>query len=178
MKNYWYIGMAVALSIALCAAPIWSPVLRADRKPSIEVSVEDIGTKVTLVGRLGQPLGKMMEVKGTWSYPLLHTRPGEPPAKDDSLRFEVSHVNGKRLPKPVEFHVGLIKAVEKNGKNAIPKYEEHKTLDGVSWTLRAYETGRFDDVPEGYRKELGEPLRQPPAGQRTFTSELVGVVQR
>jgi hypothetical protein len=142
----------------------------------IEVSVEDIGTKVTLVGRLGQPLGTMMEVQGTWSYP--RQRPGEPPVKDDSLRFRVSQVNGKKLPQPVEFNVAQIEAATRTGKNAIPKFEELKMLDGIAWTLQAYETGRFHHVPEDYWKKLGTAPPGPPSWPRIFTSELVGVVQK
>ncbi len=43
--------------------------LSAGREPATAVSVEDIGTKVALVGRLGEPLGTMMEVRGNWAYP-------------------------------------------------------------------------------------------------------------
>jgi hypothetical protein len=172
MKHSWPAAIAVALLVVLSAARMSPPVFSADHEPAVTVSVEDIGTKVTLVGRLGEPLGKMMEVKGTWAYPE------DPRVKDYSLRFRVSDVNGKRLPKPVEFNVAQVEAATPAGGSAIPKPEGHKALDGVSWTLRAYETGRFDDVPEEYRKDLGTAPPQPPYCQRTFTSQLVGVVQR
>jgi len=160
MKNYRHVALLMVLSAAL-------PVFSADRKRTIAISVEDIGTKVTLVGRLGEPLGKLMEVKGTWGYP-------DARVKDYSLRFRVSHVNGKRLPKPVEFNVAQVKAATRSGKNAIPQFKDHKTLEGVSWTLRAYETGRFRGVPE----ELDTAASASPYWWKTFTSELVGVVQK
>src|SRR5262245_47473281 len=74
----------------------------AAQEPTAVVSVADIGNRVTLVGLLGKQLGTMMEVSGTWRYP-------GPNVKDDSMRFIVSHVDGKELEKPVEFNVAQIR---------------------------------------------------------------------
>jgi hypothetical protein len=134
------------------------------------VSVEDIGTRVTLVGRLGQPLGKMMEVRGTWKYPSRDV-------KDYSLRFHATHVNGKTLETPVEFNISQIKAVSQRGVDAIPRGEKRKALDGDIWTMRAYETGRHNAVPADYWKESGQGMPGLPYWHKTFTSELVGIAQ-
>lgn len=151
-----------------------SLVLAEDQPPPATVSVADIGTKVALVGRLGQPLGAMMTLRGRWAYPV--ESPG--PVKDNSIRFTVSHVNGKQLAQPVEFNVAQIDAVSADGKSAIPgRREGQAALDGVSWTFRAYETGRFDKIPEEYWKERGTGPPGLPYWTTTFTSKLVGIVQ-
>ncbi len=129
----------------------------------LAINVDDIGTKVTLVGRLGQPLGKMMKLRGSWKYP-------DGLAKDYSLRFTVTEVNDHKLATPVEFNIAQIKARTEDDKDAIPEYKREKDLDGVAWTLNAYETGRFSVVPQrGFSVAL-------PYWQRAFTSEVVGTV--
>ena len=173
MKKCELIAIGALPWVLACVAIATSPSSSFAQEP-ITVSVEDIGSKVTLVGRLGQPLGKMMEVKGTWRMP-------DDVVKDYSLRFIVSHVNGKPLKEPVEFNVAQIDAVSKYGNTAIPKYawpiEEQSTLDGVAWTLRAYETGRIDSIPPQYWKERGTLEHARPYWTESFTSQLVGVVQ-
>ncbi len=130
---------------------------------TLAINVDDIGTKVTLVGRLGQPLGKMMKLRGSWKYP-------RGLVKDDSLRFTVTEVNGHKLATPVELNIAQIRARSDDDKDAIPQYQHQKALDGVAWTLNAYETGRFSAVPQsGFSVAL-------PYWQRTFTSEVVGTV--
>jgi hypothetical protein len=65
----------------------------------------------------------------------------------------------------------------RGGKKAIPSYEHRKSLEGVSWTLRAYETGRFEVTPLAYWKERGLGIPAAPYSAKTFQSELVGIVQ-
>jgi hypothetical protein len=171
MKTSSTVVVSLVLLAALALTRVPSSALSSGPGPTTPILVEDIGTKVTLVGRLGVPLGKMMEVRGTWAYP-------KGLVKDFSLRFTVTHVNGKSLPSPVEFDVGLVRAVMPDRKDAIPKYEDHKRLAGSSWMLRAYETGRFYPIPMDYWRELGdETSMQPPYWTKTFVSELVGVVR-
>jgi hypothetical protein len=138
-------------------------------KPAV-VSVIEIGSKVTLIGHLGQPLGTMVDVTGTWDYP-------DETAKDYSLRFKISHVNSKRLDRSVELNVAQVNAVTRDGKEAIPDRANHKQLAGVSWTLRAFETGRFHVTPDEYLKETGQRISAAPYWWDTFESELVGIVR-
>ncbi len=114
MKTLNYIALCICLAILISAAPTSSPLTSsAAEEPTTLVSVEDIGKKVALIGRLGQPLGTTMEVKGTWRMPDIRV-------KDYSPRFTVSHVNGKALKKPVEFNVAQIEAVSRRDTNAVP----------------------------------------------------------
>lgn len=167
--------LLATIAVVMSAAAAFSPILGEDQSPPASVSVDDIGRKVTLVGRLGQPLGTMMTIQGHWAYPDA----SKGPAKDNSIRFTVSHVNGKPLSELVEFDVAQVRAVSAEGDSAIPEQADHRdSLGGVSWTLRGFETGRFDRIPDGYWKELGTGWPALPYYVRTFTSELVGVVQR
>jgi hypothetical protein len=174
MKTSWRTVLAAAFLIVL-ASGTTSLVMSADkeRKPKVTVPVESIGSDVTLVGRMGEPLGTMMEVKGTWSQP-------KEIVKDNSPRFNVTHVNGKKLDTPVEFNIAQITADTPDRKTAIPELNEWKTLEGVSWTMRAYETGDLHIQPREYHEEFGKPviLGSKPYWMRTFTSRLIGVVKK
>lgn len=137
-------------------------------EPTTAVRVTEIGGDVQLIGRLGEPLGTMLTVVGTWSFPDQSAGP----TKDYSLRFSISHVGGNRLPHPVVVPVHSVHVTERNGTNAIPDARNHVTLDGQRWTLRAYETGRFTVVPDEYWKHTGYPAMVP---EPAFASEIVGI---
>jgi hypothetical protein len=131
------------------------------------IDVNEIGTKVILVGRLKSPLATLMTVNGKWSIPQGSVR-------DSSPRFTVSHVDGVKLDKPVEFNIAQVDVTFENlqpRQSAIPKFEDWQSLDGVSWTLQAYETGRFRLTPQ-----LKTGYYQSPYWYETFTTELVGVL--
>ena len=164
------VRLAVASVAILAGQPLLAQHELAKQKAApTQVSVDDIGEGVILVGRLKKPLGTMMTVRGKWSFPREEV-------KDYSLRFTISHVDGQKLKKPVELHVAQVNVVTKSGKDAIPPHDEHKQLDGMQWTIRAYETGKINHIPEDYWKELGEFLPQMPYWYREFTSELNGVL--
>ena len=88
---------------------------------TVEIQVADIGSKVTLIGYLGQPLGKMMTLKGRWKFP-------GPATKDDSPILTITHVNDKQLAKPVEFYHAQVEVTDRDGKEISPK-------DGDIWIL-------------------------------------------
>jgi hypothetical protein len=135
----------------------------------IEISVDEIGKNLILIGRLKKPLGTLMTIRGKWSYPDTNV-------KDYSLRFTVTQVDGEMLKEPLEFNVRQLTVVTKVGSPAIPPYERHKELVGVEWTLRAYETGFLNiGCLEAYWNNPA--LRGRPYYFRTFTSEINGVLQ-
>ena len=176
MKQRDYVVMGVAISLLLSVAITSSLTSADDPKPPTDISVNDIGGKIRLIGRLGEPLGKMMTVTGTWAYPS--TPPGVL-SKDGSLRFTVSHVNDKQLIKGITFNISQVSAVTKDGKNAMPKPEDERSLDGLSWTLRAYETGRHNIEQKAFWTDGGSkvwPLA--PYWEKPFTSELVVVIPK
>jgi hypothetical protein len=135
----------------------------------IEISVDEIGKNLILIGRLKKPLGTLMTIRGKWSYPDTNV-------KDYSLRFTVTHIDDQKLADPVEFNVAQLKVVTKSDSNAIPPYKRHKELVGVEWTLRAYETGRLHIMSE--QSYLNDPSPSAvPYYYKTFTSEINGVLQ-
>jgi hypothetical protein len=134
----------------------------------IDVSVEDIGSRVNLIGRLGKPIGAMMTVRGKWHFPSEHV-------KDYSLRFTVSHVDGQQLDMPIEFNIDQLNVVNKNGSSAIPPLSKHEQLNGTDWTFRAFETGTIRMSPDEYWLE--REAHAMPYYFRPFTSELTGILQ-
>ncbi len=97
----------VATALALLLVALWFGEIDAKDKPAtIDVRVDEIGESVRLIGRLGVPLEQMITAEGVWQYP-----PGI--AKDGSLIFSVSSVDGKPLEKPVEFYRARVDAIEK-----------------------------------------------------------------
>ena len=161
-RRLWYLT-AFAAVFGIFVSIATSSLQSGGNDATLAINVDDIGTKVTLVGRLGQPLGKMMKLRGSWKYP-------NGVMKDDSLWFTVTAVNGHKLATPVEFNIAQISARTDDDKDAIPEYKHQKDLDGVAWTVNAYETGRFSAIPQhGFSVAL-------PYWQRTFTSEVVGTV--
>jgi hypothetical protein len=161
-RRFCYL-MAFAAVLGIFVSIGTSSLQSGGKDAALAIYVDDIGTKVTLVGCLGQPLGKMMKLRGSWKYP-------RDLVKDNSLRFTVTVVNDHKLVKPVEFNIAQINARTKDHEDAIPKYERHKDLVGVTWTLSAYETGRFSAIPS-------DVIVQLPYWHRPFTSEVVGTVE-
>jgi hypothetical protein len=142
----------------------------ADEPPSsTRVSVDDLDRSIVLVGRLGHPLGTMLTLDGTWGYP----DQSRGPTKDYSLEFTIHTVNGKRLAQTLTLKTGAVHVIDKSGASLIPPHKQHKELDGVSWSLRAYETGRYTVMPDEYWQYRG-PIAMIPLP--VFASSIAGYV--
>lgn len=169
MKTRMLFALSAGLMLALRFAA--APDAVADSTPPVtKINVDDIGVKATLIGRLGKPLGTMVTVKGKWSYP-------DGRVKDYSLRFAVSHVNDEKLDEPVEFNIAQVIIKDRRGRNMIPNGEVRKQLDGRTWTLKAFETGRIHITPPEYYTAIGLGPSQTPYWASAFTSEVIGVLQ-
>jgi hypothetical protein len=152
----------VAVIAAICVvSQMQSRTMPEDSSVSY-VCVSDIGKSVTLIGYLGAPLGKNLTVRGKWSMPAKSV-------KDFSPRFTVIEVDGKPLKEPFEFNIAQIKATTADGKNALPLRENQKTLEGLEWTMTAYESGFYGGDPG-----LTQVPVQKPYYMREFTPQLVG----
>lgn len=172
------IGVAAVATLAICVSQFAFRLTSADEPRKVVVSVADIDRTVTLIGRLGQPLGTMMEVRGTWKYPPAQKSPDGKllSKKDDSLRFVVSQVNGKSLDPPLELH--RVRARTRDGVDAIALEKKKGALVGDTWTMRGYETGRYTTVPEDYWKESGIGPVATAVWQQPFQTEFVGIVNQ
>ena len=93
----------------------------------------------------------------------------------NTVNFIDEHV----LARPIEFNIAQISAHSKDGKDAIPAYKDQKALDGVTWTLHAYENGTISvyPVPLDAKKGKVAPAPSRPYYSRPFTSHLIGTVQ-
>lgn len=143
----------------------------ASKKQTIHV--DEIGKSVVPVGRFGLPLGEIMTIRGTWTLP-------SGPVKDSSLRFFVKEVNGKKLDHEVELSLEQFETEVGSRRDVtLPAWEDRKTLDGHTWTLRGYEKGYIDDnICMARFDHSGDEDFHPiqmPVWTRTFTSEFVGV---
>lgn len=172
MKSTICVAVVAALSVGVPLALAPSAPAKDGGGGKLRVSVEDLGKKADIIGRLGQPLGTWVTIKGTWALP-------KKVVKDYSLRFTATHVNGMKLPSPVEFNIGQIRAVDRHGKDVLPNFEGQRKLDGRTWTLKAYETGELHITPPEYYEAIGTVpgSRQEPYYFRKFMSRIDGVLQ-
>lgn len=161
MKN------AYLAAFVIFAMPQWMKAAEPQASDkAVEVSVAEIGRTVTLVGRLGQPLGTMVSIRGTWRLP-------DARSKDQSPHFVVSHVDGRKLARSVALHIDDMHLKGKGGRNVKPPNDEYETLDEQTWTLRGYESGRFSRTPPEYWTEsgVGVPAKR---GEPPFSFEFIG----
>lgn len=146
------------------------PTIARAEHPKVQVPVSAVGSSVLLIGRLGQPLGKMMTIQGVWKM-------NAPVSKDGAIHFHVSHVNENRLEEPVVFHNGHCKLLNETGQPTGPTYESQQQFDGWQCTLRAYETGGIEGSPLEFYKETGGGVPQTMYDGLRFVSKIVGVVK-
>jgi hypothetical protein len=171
MKSTICVAVVAALAVGLRFVVMPSAAAK-DEGGKIRVSVEELGKTADLIGRLGKPLGTWVTIKGKWALP-------KEIVKDFSLRFTVTHVDGAKLAKPIEFHVAQVHAVDQRGKSVTPEFKNRNEFNGRTWTLTAYETGEFHVTPPEYYKAIGiEPgsVQEPP-WTRPITPEIHGVLQ-
>ena len=177
MRTVIYVAAAAALALAFRLGV--APSEGAEEAESKDrIPVDELGKSADLIGRLGKPLGSWVTIKGTWSYPK--SRNGRRP-KDASLRFTVSHVDGVELAKSVEFNIAQIDAKNSQGQSAFQEFKDRRKLDGRTWTLKAYETGRLKiDTPPEYYEAIGiasYPAQEAYWNFDKFVSEIHGVLQ-
>jgi hypothetical protein len=145
----------------------------------VSVRAQDISKTVQIIGRLGQPLGSLVTIRGIWVDPGL--------AKDRSLYFHVSHVNGKELAEKVKLMRGQISAIYSTadrcrGRGPKPgepwdwKYDFHgrtpppERREGAEWELLGTEMGFFDEYSPEVHQEIRSYLVQSPLYRHGFVS--------
>ncbi len=147
----------------------------------VSVKAEDISKTVQIIGRLGQPLGSLVTIRGAW------VSPGNR-AKDRSLQFHVSHVNGKELAEKVKLAPGQISAIFSRGdrcRGRGPKPGEPwdwkydfaghtpppERTEGEVWEMLGVEMGFFDQYSaEAAQKFASTSFNSPVIGRGLFRS--------
>ncbi|MFN7289874.1 MAG: hypothetical protein ACK5T6_04750 [Pirellula sp.] len=165
----------VIVGVLILGIVVWvfNPKVNANIAASAQsIPVDEIGKSIQLVGRLGVPLGEKMELTGYWHFPET------PQAKDGSIRFSVTSVNGKMLSQPIEFSHAQFDVTDAQHRNIIPEFKNHRELEDQVWTLIAYETGRIQMMPDEYQsKSPVFPIVGMPYYTKPFTSQIVAVLK-
>jgi len=137
-------------------------VVEGDAKPSITVRADELGGRVTVIGRLDSPLRSVLTVSGVWQKYNMRAKPG------DVVSLFVDEVNGKRLASPVEFRDLDVAVCDPTGAPVQPAI-------GQRWVLRAYETWPDYYHPPEFEIAMGRPPQAPAARSAT---RLIGVIKR
>jgi hypothetical protein len=128
--------------------PSAPPLLPPGFQPRVHYS--DIPERVLIIGKLGQPLGQLVTVRGTWTAPY-PSKPGLP------VVLVVNQVNGNPIDSPAKFDV--VEPVWERDE------EVTKRAVGEEWELRGVETGGFVGFGDKVWEELGQqPASRPPRG--------------
>jgi hypothetical protein len=155
------------LCVILCFVTIPALMVADGKRLLQSLNVSDLDTDYELIGRFGHPLGTMLTIKGTWGYP----DQSNGPTKVYDLQFRITEINGIPHTPPLVLDVWSVHVIDKQRQSLIPTHENHRDLNGVTWELRAFETGRYSCMPKEYNDFRGPvAMRQSPP----FISELVG----
>jgi hypothetical protein len=132
------------------ALPGSTAVRPAEGGPPVQkVLATDIPERVQIIGKLRQPLGQLVTVRGRWTTPF--------PSKPARPVLVVNQVNGRPLNPPVEFD-DVEPVMGEGGEIA-------KRAVGEEWELRGVETGGYVGFSDEVWGELGQPpMQRPPRG--------------
>ncbi len=164
-KSLVRIGRRVLLGglAVVSIGSVWNQTTRVQGQASKipeprQVLASEIGQSVQIIGSLGKPIGELVTIRGHWR------RPDSGVIKGDDAEFEISSVNGVLLDKPcvmgryfVEHLRGLF--------DSVPEPVFHSSSPG-SWELRGYESGGFEQLPEGALAEYSRGNKHGIALQR------------
>ena len=124
--------LVVAIILSIIGTSL---ILRAE-----EIQVGDIGNKVTLIGRLGKPIGTVVTIEGQ-----LISEPKQGKSGQISAALRVNKVDGKPLEKAQV--VGLIF----RASAGLPSAHANEIIQ-----LTGYESGAFIGTPDAARDLLGK----------------------
>jgi len=108
-----------------------STVSAREPKPHVRIAHGDI-FEVEIIGKLGHPLGELLNVRGKWATAKDQSKPSGPV-------FQVTHLDGKPLTPPVEF------AVMTPVGRPVRGFAKHSDLNAepssLEWEVRGHEIG-------------------------------------
>ena len=114
--------------------------------------VDDVAEgRVTLIGRLGVPVGTVVEVEGVWQ------KPSGKQVKFQDYSLTITAVNGNDVENDIAFEGELdISRVMGSNKD----YKELKKLK----KFRAFESFAYEGIPDEAWDERGSPVAYPRVG--------------
>ncbi len=168
MSRHTLLGIVV---IGVASSLVWGD----GKEPPQQVSVMEIGRSVTLMGQLGKPLGHSMEISGRWFNPDVEF---ERVNKDNSARFRIESVDGKKLKEPIDYSIWQFRYMQTidDERWEIKDLDRDSKLPGQVWTMIAYETGLFT-LDSRSEKDSPFPQVGMPYYYKPFTSELGACVR-
>jgi hypothetical protein len=127
------------------------------------VRVEDLGTKIDVIGRLGLPLHSFATIHGRWERPKGRV-------KDNGLYFFVTKVNDRVLQEGARIHLVHVENSD---------HEEIAPVEGESWVIRGYESATLEPTaPTMLEVESDEIGSRAMSSKWTFcTSEVRGILK-
>lgn len=135
------------LKLALCiimSSVFVSCACKHDKMKNSVMSYEALRKDVTILGKLGYPLGTYVQVRGKWKR---HAGV----LKADPVYFAITEVNGLSVHPEVEFSKGDLEAEATE--------DRVRPIDQSVWELSGYETGGYIGTPRGVLDRLEEPVQ-------------------
>ena len=166
--------LLIASLVIAAVVGAWGQCARTDAQEQHRATVraQDIPRSVQILGSLGQPLGRLVTIRGHW------VRPGIK-AKDRTLEFVVGLVNGEKPAESIVLHGLQIDSIlshhDRGSKSAPPwdwRFDKKGTepspepVEGETWEMMGVETGHFQDYSPEVWQEIGGPTNQTPPFQR------------
>ncbi len=134
-------------------------VTEARSESRMVVRAADLGRTVALIGRLGEPMTKVVEIKGHWEDRGF--------TKASPFVFVVTAVAGRPLDPPAEFNRYVVSI---DGEDM----GDDDVMLNETWTCKAIELGRFRNVMEmNWELFYDAPVSPPSWGEGPFVSELI-----
>jgi hypothetical protein len=132
---------------------------RSEEKTVAKIQLTEIlQGRVEVVGLLGQPIGKILRLKGFWRE--------RPFGKGSSAEFVINNVNETQLAMPIILDSNFVHGEDPRGRRL-------DLVLGETWEMIAYE-GIQVSSQEALNQALGKPLNQNPFdGLRGFISGVV-----
>ncbi len=147
-------------SVMLFASTI-TPTLAAQTEKT-HVTIDEIGSSVVVLGRLGVPLRTMVRFKAKWIQSPDRSKPEAIP-----LRLKIIEIDGKPLERDVLFLPADVYVVDSTGQTKI-KPELHREV-----SLYGYEDWVTHGPPIEFHEAIGKPPVAPQAHGRSQLRALV-----
>jgi hypothetical protein len=129
-QDYTYRRPCIAVLVLLLLA---TPAAAENETTSpLRISYKDIYKEVEIIGKLGRPLGELLNVRGKWARAKDQSKPSGPV-------FQVTHLEGKRLASAVEFAV--MTPVGRPSMGFAKPSDLNAEPSSVEWEVRGHEIG-------------------------------------
>lgn len=158
-KRRWF-GLGTML-VVVSVLPCTSSTSRASEpEPQSRVIGYEEVPGLQIIGKLGHPIGELLNVRGRWGRARKQSKPSAPV-------FIVTHLDSKPLASPVEFTT-MTAIGRSTGGFTAPKL--NATLPDVVWELRGHEfaTGEFGYSEKAQQEAGNPPLSRAPSFQIEF----------